>query len=63
MSSDVVSFSNPTDCFTAQTTLDVLGNGFMNPDVGGFAVGVASTFCFKTNDEKYKITDVCQISS
>jgi hypothetical protein len=35
---------NPSDCLTAQTTPDILDNGPLNPDIGGFAVGVASAF-------------------
>jgi hypothetical protein len=33
---------NPIDCLTAQTVPKILGNGSMNPDVGGFAVGLSS---------------------
>ncbi|KAF9468680.1 hypothetical protein BDZ94DRAFT_1304436 [Collybia nuda] len=41
MSSDVPTAS-PRNCFLAQTTPYILGNGPMNPDVGGFAIGVSS---------------------
>jgi hypothetical protein len=54
---------NPTDCLTAQTVPDILGNGPINPDVGGFAVGLSSVLDTFQLFLSCLLIDPCQISS
>jgi hypothetical protein len=46
-----IPLASSSNCFTAQTSPNILFNGPMNPDVGGFVVGISSKWRVRSYGE------------